>query len=90
MYQIRDIAAGACKFSWDRIFQDAVLRHCSENLAKSFSQRVCKLNLALNELQVALRRGKQVSRRGFFSCNTIFSIHLSFLSHSLAPAEILP
>jgi hypothetical protein len=64
-----DIAAGECKFSWDRMFQDAILRHSSKHPAKFFSQRLCKFNLALNELQVALGLGKQVSRRGLFSCN---------------------
>ncbi len=57
---LRDVAAGARKFSWDRMFQDAVLRHRSEHLAwlaNSFSQRLCKFNLVLNELQVALGLG---------------------------------
>jgi hypothetical protein len=35
----RYIAAGARKFSWDRMFQDAILRHRSKHLANSFSQR---------------------------------------------------
>ncbi len=35
---LRDIAAGARKFSWDRMFQDAILRHRSKCLANSFSQ----------------------------------------------------
>jgi hypothetical protein len=48
---------------------DAVLRHRSEHHANSFSQRLCKLNLALNELQVALGLGKQASRRGSISHN---------------------
>ena len=47
---LRDIAAGAIKFSWDMMFQDAALHHRSEHLANAFSQRLCKINLALNEL----------------------------------------
>jgi hypothetical protein len=34
---LRDIAAGASKFSWDRMLQDAVLLHSSEDLANTFS-----------------------------------------------------
>jgi hypothetical protein len=76
----RDIAAGARKFSWDSMLQDAILRHRSEYLAKSFSQSLCKFNLALNELQVALELGKQVSRRGFSVATTTCYGHLSLLS----------
>ncbi len=47
---LRDIAAGAIKFSWDMMFQDAALHHRIEHLANAFSQRLCKFNLALNEL----------------------------------------
>jgi hypothetical protein len=81
MYLIlRDIAADARKFSWDRMFQDAILRHRSKHLANSFSQRFSKFNLALNELQVSLGLGKQVSRRGFFSRNydLFYSPELTF------------
>ena len=34
---LRDIAAGASKFSWDRMLQDVVLLHSSEDLANTFS-----------------------------------------------------
>jgi hypothetical protein len=61
------------------MFHNAVLRHCSGHLANFFCQRLCKFNLALNELQVAVRLGKQVSRRGFFSRN-----HDLFYSPELA------
>jgi hypothetical protein len=43
---LRDIVCGERKYSWDRIFQDAILRHRSEQLANSFSQRLCKFNQA--------------------------------------------
>jgi hypothetical protein len=66
---VRDIAAGARKFRSDRTFQEALLRHHSKHSANSFSPLLCQFNLALNELQVALGLGKQVSRRRVFSHN---------------------
>ncbi len=63
------------------MFQEAVLRHHSEHLANSFSQRICKLNLAVNELQVALGLGKQVSRRKF--CTVSSGLIQTFVPHLL-------
>ncbi len=60
--KLRDTAAGARKLRWDRMFQVFARLDCREHLAKSFSQRSCKFNLALNELQVGQRRIGAVDR----------------------------
>ena len=64
---LREIAAGLRKYCWDRMFQDSVLRHLSEQLSNSPSHGLYKLNKAVNELQALVAKGKQVPRRGFYS-----------------------
>jgi hypothetical protein len=62
-----------------QLVQDAVLFHRSEHLANSFSQGLCKFNLALNELQVALGLGTHASRRGFISRNNYLLCSLELI-----------
>ena len=64
---LREIATSGRKFSWDRMFQETVLRHLADDLANSSSPGVYRLTKAVNELQDALSSGRQVSRRGFFA-----------------------
>jgi hypothetical protein len=63
--ELCDIANCVCKFNWAGCSR----RRTSSSATKTFSQRVCKFNMALNELQVALWLGKRMSRGGVFSCN---------------------
>ena len=64
---LREIATGTRKYSWDRMFQDSVLCHLSEQLSNSPSHGLYKLIKAVNELQALVAKGKQVPRRGFYS-----------------------
>jgi hypothetical protein len=61
-------------------FPVATRGHSSQHPVNSFFQGTCKLNLAVNELQVAFWLGNQMSSRGFFSCNydLFYSVKLTF------------
>ena len=64
---LREIATSGRKFSWDRMFQETVLRHFADRLANSSCPSQYRLTKAVNELQDALGSGRHISRRGFFS-----------------------
>jgi hypothetical protein len=71
------------------MFQEAVLLHNSRHLAYPFSQRLCKLNLAVKELQVTLELGKQMSRRGFFRRQyDVFNVQCTWLTNRKADHEL--
>ena len=63
---LREIATSGRKFSWDRMFQEAVLAHLADHLANSSSPSMYRLTKAVNQLQDALGSGRQISRKGFF------------------------